>query len=193
MLASGAGWALLGGCTPARHAGNTLEWVVTNATPDTLLVAVRYPLDSAVVPPAQLPVRRQQLARDSSEQTRDAPLAHLARHQGHWYLVGSREGYVNTVLDHETLTGQQASVRRALGVVTYKLPPARTQLLTSMPEPQPSRPVRAVVGGWVRQGGHQQALPAGPALLKLFQPVASPQSQTDRYQLTIGPGLTLNP
>ncbi|MBO3273153.1 hypothetical protein [Hymenobacter defluvii] len=121
--------ASLAACTPPYHPPqDRVEWHLMNHTGDTLLLTVRYRLDSAVVSASDVPRLRQAQTADSLGLPHlriggHQPLDHLARHQGHWYWV--RNAYATALPYWSDASGNlhPAATNRTAGVITYKLVP----------------------------------------------------------------------
>jgi hypothetical protein len=193
----------LAGCTPPQSGAGTTEWMVANQTLDTLWVAVRYPLDSAVVTATQLAECRSQLIADSVGLTRQngfyqPSLRHLAYHKGQWFWVQNSVWGIVYRSDADPSPAQGPRINRVSGVLTYRIAPARTQLLLAADGgPDTQWPLPAITGLHLQQGAARLALVPGQPLLTVFrpQPTGEEHAYSPRYrvQLTVGPGLTINP
>ncbi|SFQ82411.1 hypothetical protein SAMN04515668_4805 [Hymenobacter arizonensis] len=207
LVASSAG---LLACTPARHYPmDAIELYVTNCTADTLLVSVRYRSDStSVAPPDVLRLRQAQTAdsllQDSTAQRNpDRLFAYLAWHRGRWYWVLSYAPRDPTWRDAAGNL-HAATVNDTTGEVTYKvLPGDKLQLSTywssSLPDDTNPPELVSIVSLRLRQGQARRALPLDPEHNELFQARFSFWQgwlewgpTTYRYELHVGPDLTLN-
>lgn len=179
-----------------------------NHTGDTLLLTVRYRLDSAVVSASDVPRLRQAQTADSLALPHlriggHQPLDHLVRHQGHWYWV--RNAYATTLPYWSDASGNlhPAATNRTAGVITYKLVPGGGhEVAAQLCQPScdtlpPALP--PLVSLRLQQGRAQRALPIGTELNTLFQAQFSFWHgwlewgpTTYRYELCIGPGLVLD-
>lgn len=195
------GVALLGlpSCTPVTHAGSTIDWEVTNQTTDTLRVGVRYPLDSSLVSPTDLPHLRKQWFTDSAVEAgvgyRREPLTRLVQHQGRWYYV-QPQAWPSALNDDARGPRRWAQVNRLAGTLTYALPPHGTQRLTqTICLPCDTIPLPRLAGLWLEQGAGRHTLVPGRPLRQLFHAVPTGQendySARALYKFSVGPGLVL--
>ena len=214
QLFSLLGLALLGfpSCTPAYHDKDEMDWVVVNHTADTLVVTVRYPLDSNVVSPDQVDAVRQQQRADSAAHHGRGyfrqPLRRLSQYDGRWYRVDGGGGWINPFLDNaatvqadrfdelgawtsnpdlvntHALQERAARIDRLSGILTYHLPPQGMQLLTSVPCPNNFRQL-LVSGLWLEQGATRRTVLARPPLTETYS--LDPGSENGPHvQLVVG-------
>lgn len=205
---------VLPGCTPAQTSGGTVEWVVANHTLDTLRVVVRYPLDSVLVPLAEVAARRHSLKIDSADHARQGyihpSLARLTTHKGKWYWVRNSVGGIATwstcdplyIMDKRSRYQSRDVIyakppSSSNGTLTYQLLPHCVQLLAGAPfVPDSLWSPPPVIGLQLRQGSQQRVVLPGRPLLQVFRPQPTGRehdySAQYRYQLTVGPGLTIN-
>lgn len=211
---------MLGSCTPPEQTHvDLLVWVVANNTPDTLVVTVRYPLDSVQLTSAQASQLQQAWHIDSAAyQGRGFlrhPLRRFSSHQGKWYQVDTRQSEVNPFLDDTpnvhagrldslsiwrngqantfttyTPTGRVARLDRLHGLITYPIAPYQKQVLTTCGALIADS--TAIVALSLTQGGTTKVLLPGSSLATLFHAVENlPAKDYNWYQrqLTIGPTL----
>lgn len=197
-------------CTPARHYPmDAIELYVTNCTADTLLVSVGYRSDSTLLALPDLPRQRQaqtadSLLQDSTVQRNPKRLfSYLAWHRGRWYWVNSYAPRDPTWRDAAGNL-HAATVNDTTSEVTYKVIPGDKLQLSkywssSLPDDTQPPELPSVVSVRLRQGRARRALPLGPELNQLFQARFSFWQSwlewgptTYRYELHVGPGLTLN-
>jgi hypothetical protein len=194
---------LLASCTPPQSSAPTTEWVLVNQTPDTLRVAVRYPLDSTAVTLAELSEARHQLKVDSVNSIRLIGyyrphfLQHLTRHHGQWYLVQHTTDTPAYYADADSRSSEQAPlINTTRGEFIYRVPPFSTQhVLETETTPVQAQAESPILSLHLHQRGlHVAVLPRLP-LLEVFQPQATGQEHaySPRYfcRLTVGPGLTI--
>lgn len=190
-------------CTPPQSPMASTQWVVANQTPDTLWVAVRYPRDSVALTTAEVIATRHQLLADSVDLAHQNGfyqppwLQHFTCHKGQWYLVQNTTANIVYHADHDPSPTQAPQVNRARGVLTYRVPPHRTQQLVSTnttPTVAQSEPL--ITELYLREGRALQTVLPGPPLLEVFrpQPTGQEHDYSPRYrcQLTVGSGLTIN-
>lgn len=190
LLGLSAGFAR---CTPPHQDGGAVEWMVANHTSDTLLLLVRWPLDSIRVPPAALPRLRRELASDSTFSLARKyplhPLQRLTKHQAQWYWIAN-PGWTNPLNDAPP---SRAAVTKLAGMLTYKISPHGKQLVArGACLPCNSVPRVPIVSLDLQQGpaSRRRLLGNSPGG---FRAVPATGTHTYRYQLTVGPGLTINP
>ncbi|MGI4742624.1 MAG: hypothetical protein ACRYG7_46290 [Janthinobacterium lividum] len=188
-------------CTPPQSPNAITEWVVTNQTPDTLWVTVRYPLDSVALSAAAIVETRRQLRLDSADQLHQSgfyqpSLRQVAHARGQWYLVQNSTGDVVYQADHDPGPTESPRVNRVRGELTYRVPPHGTQhLLQTYAKPTVQWPQAPFTAVYLRQGPARRVVLPGPSLLAVFrpQPTGQEHNYSPRYrcQLTVGPGLTI--
>jgi hypothetical protein len=199
----------LAACSPPYYPQNRVDWQITNHTADTLLLSVGYPLDSELVAPADVPLKRQAQTDDSllqgyvGQRYPRFPLEHLVWHRGHWYWM--RSAFAPLSPDWSDAKGHlhAAIVNRTAGILTYKLVPGGEHSLAGqycLPCDTLPPALPPLVSVRLRQGRTQRALPVGRELNQLFR--AQPhlwrawldwgKPTTYGYELRVGPGLTLN-
>ena len=157
----GLGLLAASSCTPPQQTHVDMRtWVVANDTADTLLVRVRYRLDSVLLSARTAHQALQRWHTDSLAYAGRGLLRHpfwrLSAHRGQWYQVNEWQGQVNPFLDDtptvrasrldsivtwglfetDTLTPslplwRLASLDRVHGVLVYALAPYRKQVLTT--------------------------------------------------------------
>ncbi|MDO7847296.1 hypothetical protein Q5H92_13065 [Hymenobacter sp. M29] len=197
-------------CTPARYPPmDAIESYVTNRTADTLLVSVGYSSDSSLVAPADVPRQRQaqtadSLLLDSTVQRSPKRLFfYLAWYRRRWYWVYRYAPRDPTWCDAAGNL-HAATVNDTTGEVTYQVMPGDTLQLakywsSSPPDDTDPLELPAIVSLRLRQGQARRSLPRGPELNQLFQAQFGFWQgwlewgpTTYRYELRVGPGLTLN-
>ncbi|MGI4870391.1 MAG: hypothetical protein ACRYFX_04340 [Janthinobacterium lividum] len=194
----------LAACSPPYNPEDKVEWYIANHTADTLLLRIRYRLDSVKVALADLPRLRQTQTADSLGQLNGLfSLDHLAWHRGRWYWV--RNAYVTAFPFWSDAVGRlhAAATNRTAGIVTYKLMPGGKHYLTGqycLPCDTLPPTLSPLVSLRLRQGQAQRDLPTGTKLNQLFlvQPhfwrawLDWGKPTTYRYELSVGTGLAFN-
>jgi len=197
-------------CTPARHPPmDAIKVYVTNCTADTLLVSVGYDSDSTLVALPDVPRQRQvqtadSLLQDSTVQRNPKRLfRYLAWHRRRWYWVYSYAPRDPTWRDAAGNL-HAATVNDTTREVTYKVIPGDTLQMSTywssaLPDDTHPPELVSIVSLRLRQGPAWRALPQGSELNQLFQAQfcfwqgwLEWGPTTYRYELRVGPGLTLN-
>jgi hypothetical protein len=212
----------LSDCTPPQQTHvDLLEWVVANKTADTLVVTVRYPLDSARLSSAHAAQLQQVWRVDSAAYEGRGflrhPLRRLSVHQGQWYQVDTHQSEVNPFLDdapdvragyldslgiwmhfeantlaNYKLTGRVARLDRLHGIITYLIAPYKRQVLAT--DGALNADSKAILALTLTQGDAYRALLLGGSLANLFHKVENLPAQNYNWyqrQLTIGPALQI--
>lgn len=187
---------------------DAIEWSVTNGTADTLLVSVGYDSDSTLLARPEVPRQRQLQTADSLLQDLTVPrnprrlFRYLAWHRRRWYWVFSYAPRDPTWRDAAGNL-HAAAVNDTTSEVTYQVLPGDQLPLAkyeSSALPDGTRPpLPSIVSLRLRQGPARRALPLGPELNQLFQAQFNfwqgwleSGPTTYRYELRVGPGLTLH-
>ncbi|SDZ00904.1 hypothetical protein SAMN04488069_1342 [Hymenobacter psychrophilus] len=214
------GLLALGSCTPPEQTHvDLLVWVVANNTPDTLVVTVRYPLDSTQLTIADASHLQRVWHIDSAAYEGRGflrhPLRRLSRHQSKWYQVDTHQSEVNPFLDDtpkvyagrldslsawihfgaNTLatykpTGRVAHIDQLHGIITYSIAPYQKQVLTTDLGLNPDS--KAIVALSLTQDNTSRILLPGSSLATLFHAVENLPTKDynlHQRQLTIGPTL----